>query len=386
MLLPADLSRHAAVLIERCPVIGDMLAEQFPVLILDEHQDASRSQHEIAMALRRRGARVRAFGDPMQTIFPAEDGFGWAAIQADAESEEHLATPYRWQDAPELGEWILAARAALLAGAPLPTGTLPRSVRIERVRVRDVRFSPGIPIDYTGFVRRIQGAGSGALLSARRNHAVTLKRAAAPGLVAIYEGSDFSHIYQGLEDVVGVSGSPSAVARVMLGILAQVTIGLTAARRARIEASLQDVFVAGRRHEVSPLLELFGPLYSEPNLRGAAQVFAQISRETPDWLRVERPAALTIFASVTETDGALARDQLHEIVAAYKSNSRRPGFAASTIHRAKGLEFDQVLVSNFSASHFPDTDEGRRLAYVAISRARLGLTLLVTDDNPSALI
>ena len=59
----------------------------------------------------------------------------------------------------------------------------------------------------------------------------------------------------------------------------------------------------------------------------------------------------------------------------------------TTIHRAKGLEWDHVIVSNFDDEHFPyqhgnslsaaAEESERRLAYVAITRAKLSCSLLV---------
>ncbi len=46
-----------------------------------------------------------------------------------------------------------------------------------------------------------------------------------------------------------------------------------------------------------------------------------------------------------------------------------------TAHQAKGKEFDAVVLVNATAAHFPDSDEGRRLFYVAITRASKAWTI-----------
>jgi superfamily I DNA/RNA helicase len=58
----------------------------------------------------------------------------------------------------------------------------------------------------------------------------------------------------------------------------------------------------------------------------------------------------------------------------------------STIHKAKGLEFENVLIGNFSAAHFGDDELSRKLAYVALSRAQRAITILVPGNNPSPLL
>jgi superfamily I DNA/RNA helicase len=58
----------------------------------------------------------------------------------------------------------------------------------------------------------------------------------------------------------------------------------------------------------------------------------------------------------------------------------------STVHKAKGLEYDHVMIGNFSAAHFGDDEMSRRIAYVALSRARRSITLLVPEQQPSPLL
>ena len=53
----------------------------------------------------------------------------------------------------------------------------------------------------------------------------------------------------------------------------------------------------------------------------------------------------------------------------------------ATVHRSKGRQFEHVLISNVSVTHFPDDDEGRRLLYVAISRCRRSLVILVPSEG-----
>jgi superfamily I DNA/RNA helicase len=58
----------------------------------------------------------------------------------------------------------------------------------------------------------------------------------------------------------------------------------------------------------------------------------------------------------------------------------------STIHKSKGIEFDHVILANFGASHFLDDQTCRRLAYVALSRARQSIHIIVPTQTPSPLL
>jgi DNA helicase-2/ATP-dependent DNA helicase PcrA len=63
-----------------------------------------------------------------------------------------------------------------------------------------------------------------------------------------------------------------------------------------------------------------------------------------------------------------------------------PPKAISTIHKAKGLECDSVIVMPCDAKTFPDALEARCLLYVALSRAKRGLQFVVSRSAPSPLL
>ena len=102
-----------------------------------------------------------------------------------------------------------------------------------------------------------------------------------------------------------------------------------------------------------------------------------------------------------ETGGVeTAVDQYIEWLAEWGRDLRRRqrGLLLLTAHRAKGLEFDHVVVLDGGwdrVSHGEDPDAPRRLYYVAMSRARQTLTLArfqgahpfqeALQDNPSVL-
>jgi superfamily I DNA/RNA helicase len=67
------------------------------------------------------------------------------------------------------------------------------------------------------------------------------------------------------------------------------------------------------------------------------------------------------------------------------SRPKPPAKAISTIHKAKGLECDGVIVMPCDARTFPDTAEARCLLYVALSRAKRRLMIVVSPSTPSPL-
>jgi hypothetical protein len=114
------IASKVARLLKRHPMICAALADRYPVVIADEHQDSSADQEAVILALRQAGARLRVFGDPMQRIYggagqaaTAADSDRWDSLKSDSAFAE-LETPHRWHSgSPELGQWVLHARRVL---------------------------------------------------------------------------------------------------------------------------------------------------------------------------------------------------------------------------------------------------------------------------------
>ncbi len=68
------------------------------------------------------------------------------------------------------------------------------------------------------------------------------------------------------------------------------------------------------------------------------------------------------------------------------SRPRPPDRAVSTIHKAKGLECGSVIVMPCDDKTFPDRFDARCLLYVALSRAKSRLMLVVSREKPSPLL
>ena len=68
------------------------------------------------------------------------------------------------------------------------------------------------------------------------------------------------------------------------------------------------------------------------------------------------------------------------------SRPKPPEKAISTIHKAKGLECNGVIVMPCDATTFPNKLDARCLFYVAISRAKSRLLLVESRNSPSPLL
>lgn len=112
--------------------LDDPLGASFARLIVDEYQDCSIPQHRIIDSMAR-VLQTSVLGDPLQAVF----GFGgnelvdWTHdVLACFPAVGELGTPWRWHNAgtPALGQWLLEARAELLACRPIDLRTGPPEV------------------------------------------------------------------------------------------------------------------------------------------------------------------------------------------------------------------------------------------------------------------
>ncbi len=125
-----------------------------------------------------------------------------------------------------------------------------------------------------------------------------------------------------------------------------------------------------------------------------------LENEHPDYRdRLQDIEQLALFADkYTELEQFLAEASLQEsyATAASKAGDDEERMVLSTVHQAKGLEWDAVFVINLAAGQFPNDrsmredkglEEERRLFYVAVTRARkyLYLTYPLTGSITSYL-
>lgn len=58
----------------------------------------------------------------------------------------------------------------------------------------------------------------------------------------------------------------------------------------------------------------------------------------------------------------------------------------STVHKAKGLECSNTMIMHCDRGSFGDTIYGRCKLYVALSRAKSSLAIVLPETNPSPLL
>lgn len=108
--------------------------------------------------------------------------------------------------------------------------------------------------------------------------------------------------------------------------------------------------------------------------------------------RLEDLEQLKVFASnYQDLSTFLAEITLQEQFAEVNSNNKKNNIILSTVHQAKGLEWQAVFIMNLTDQSFPhplaeseeEQEEERRLFYVAITRAKQQLYLVYPLANLS---
>jgi len=392
----AALAARVAKLMQHHAFIAAALAERFRIVIADEHQDASADQHAIVMALRNAGAKLRIFGDPMQNIYArgrAADAAlaRWEALKTDAAFAE-LCTPHRWRDGtPALGTWILDAREALKHGQPIDLmSTLPQGLTVlyadntavgRGYRLNDTDRAP---------IGRLTRTGMQMLVLTAQKDMTEALAAFWNRTIPIWEG----HTRPALDDLVTAmetnSGDAVALAHAVVAFMGRVAVGFSPSSHGdQLVHEITDGCTRATRGKPACIQQLGRLLLNEPNHIGVAKCLTQLSRFREDRIAGFETINVDYRREYSDAirlgDFQDAHDGLGEI------NRRRsfarpmpPARAISTIHKAKGLECENALIlpcdRRFSSTHY-----SRCRLYVAISRAKRSLTLVLSRDNPSPL-
>src|SRR3569623_1807328 len=102
-----ELASKVARLVRASPIVARSIALRFPIIICDEHQDASPHQNTVILAFFEAGAMLRIFADPMQRIFGGKKKAEleseitaqqqqWAELSRRADARDALDFPHRW--------------------------------------------------------------------------------------------------------------------------------------------------------------------------------------------------------------------------------------------------------------------------------------------------
>lgn len=133
--------RNAAATLLAARHVADVVGASYAHLIVDEYQDCSQRQHAMVTWLAQT-LPTCVLGDPLQAIFGfgGDDLPGWDAdVCSYFPVLAELSQPWRWMNAgaADLGNWLLQARALMMAGQQVDLRTAPAR-RLEWVQLTGI--------------------------------------------------------------------------------------------------------------------------------------------------------------------------------------------------------------------------------------------------------
>jgi hypothetical protein len=390
-----DLGALFWALLDRFPAVADAYRSRYPMVIADEHQDASALQDAVVRRLG--GERLVVLADPMQLIHEFR-GASWERLERHlAEPGEHreLGTAHRWHGSEELARWLLAVRARLQGeSAPCPT---PPQLQVERSPA-DRGFNGMKPYVKDAVSRAFSGGARTVAVLVRGNREAADLRSylCRQGQYPRQIGTeDFEEARQDIEQLPLLVDSHTVALHAVNRLEALVptlTPALLAQVRGRLRPEGINLQRAGAGAVV--ILRALEPIYTTgptayfESVVSSLGALAEAGHHLP---RVEAVRALQATAGALENepadlDVAIERYSAAILAAVYTAPRMDRGLFVMTAHQAKGKEFDAVVVGDAMERFWPDDDDHRRLFYVAVTRASRSWTVVTPHEGASSLV
>ena len=385
----ADMVILATEILVRRDGVARGLAVRHPVIIVDEYQDCDETQHLLIQLIAKAApTRLRIFGDHLQGIFDWEGTpVDFAALTA-AHPTVRLTTPHRWGNHREMAEFVVEARRALLSGDPLdltnPPGCV--TVRTWKGEVPDKHQEGHVP-ECVNALRACLG-GDVVVLTQHNAHALGLRKK-LPRHGHYYEGADNEPARKILDDVIDADGDPRALTLLLVEAMHRWGLGMKKVYRDQVaEICTADRIELGTKRKIKAFSELSSRLYEEPTLEQWLDCLRRVlagNHGIGGW-RVLRGDQIWLLARLRPGPDDDASALLHAEARARDAIRSAPTKGFMTIHKAKGLEFEEVALPFCTGEQFADDPPSRRRMYVALSRAQRRIHFLVHEDDPTPLV
>lgn len=391
-----DLGALFWQLLEDFPTLHDGYRARFPVVIADEHQDASALQDAVVRRLGNR--RLTVLADPMQLIhgFRGADMRRLDAHRSDSDDQRELHIAHRWHGDPVAARWLLAVRARLQGCAA--AASAPPALRVLRTPAAH-GMNAMLPVVAVSAAREVGDVeGRVAVLCVRNNEvakvrAYLCKRGLFPRQLTA--PVDFEDARQDIEQLP-LLHDPQRLGQHAMRRLGDLVPALPRTLTTQITGRLGVDAVNTRRASPAalPLLHALAGIYTH----GRAGYFAVMvelldacaaqGHHLPrrDFVRVLRETHAALGAPEGDIDRAIAAYAQRSLAAAHAAPREGRGIWVMTCHQAKGKEFDAVIIVGAGQRSFPDREDGRRLFYVAMTRAMRSWTIIAPDRDASPLL
>ncbi|NLS07867.1 ATP-binding domain-containing protein [Rhizobium sp. P32RR-XVIII] len=387
-------------LLENSTSVAGAAAMRYPIIICDEHQDASADQHAAVMALHKAGSIVRFLGDSMQIIYGGP-GKGtrlaldrWKSL-TKLGGFGMLSNPHRWRSGSlGLGHWVLGAREALERGHSISlAGTLTKGLTVIHASnsARFARKAVNMATEDRRPVSALARNSQQLLILTVGNDRVDHLNAFFNRSMRIWEGHSRDELAALVAGIRRCSGSAPDITEAFLSFVGGTCTGFTAsAHGGRVRQEVIETCGKPTGGLPSHLQAISRTLLENPDHRGVALAL----RRLKDLISARTPGFTEISIDLkSEYQDGIKLGGFESVDLGLTEITRRRTFShphpppkcISTIHKSKGLECDNALIMMCDRQSFSNTDYKRRLLYVGLSRAMKNLTLVVCRDNPSPL-
>ncbi|MFY4729874.1 ATP-binding domain-containing protein, partial [Nitrospira sp. BLG_2] len=300
-----------------------------------------------------------------------------------------------WQNGcPQLGQWTLKAREALKTQGKVDLRNgLPPSVNIffgENIAKKNFDYQLSDqdrkPVD------AFEKAQQSLLILTHYNDTARSLRSFFNRRIPLWEGHTRTSLERLMDVVHRGRGDPAIVARGVVEFMGNIGKGFSpSAFGDELEREAREGCRSKRRGKPAKVQELARFLVDNADHHGVARLLRRLwelkTTSDSDFADVEIDCYKEFWDAIhlggfEAADVGLAEITHHRSY----SHPKPPEKAISTVHKAKGMECGGVIILSCDAKTFPDRPETRCLLYVAISRAKDRLMLVVSRNNPSPLL
>jgi hypothetical protein len=394
------LASKVEQLIGKKIIISRALVARYPIIVCDEHQDTSLAQHKIILELFKAGAKLRVFGDPMQALYSdtkpklEQTVANWKELKSLGAFAE-LEIPHRWREGEvKLGEWILKARTSLRDNGVIDlTGNLPSGLNISIVE-NTSRSPRGYQLDriQRKDVDRIVRESDRLMVLASTNDTVGSLRSAFFRQLVIWEGHTRGALSQLVNTLSTPSKNPIDVAGATVLFISNMCVGFSLSSHGnRFVREVQEGCTGKATKKPLHIQNMARHILDSPNHIGVSKVLVHLKELVNAGEAGFQDIKIDYFS---EFNDAIRIGSYPEVMEGLREISRIRSFmkpeppkrCLSTIHKAKGLECDKAIIMACDSRHFSSSDYAIKKLYVALSRAKSQLTIVLSATNPTPLI
>lgn len=351
--------------------IQDVIRATYSGLFVDEYQDCTRGQHGLILALSRI-LPTRVLGDPLQGIFdfPGTSLVDWKRdIVGNFEVSSESGPSWRWVTTnPSLGEWVEGVRTTLLRGGSIDLRSAPVNLRI--VNSPDEKRRKQV-YECMSLGRKDERACAIHKMPAQcRDVARSLQ-----GLYNCIESGDCPDLIKGARNLDHSKGFQRAVHLIDIAAICMTKVSQ---EMRTIREALSHSRIPSVRNGSEQLAALRCVIESDSPvaLVKALDCLSQI----PGAFVYRKELMSDLRRSMVQATGPEPLS-LEEGARQIRARSRRLGRqpynrSVGTTLLVKGLEFENVVILDAQAV----CNEPRH-AYVALTRAKVGLTIISTTPN-----